>query len=209
MEMERLCTIAFMMVLSILAIAIATAHADNTIIVMPINDQEITSPKPIDQWFQNLDQAKEIRTRLGFYFQDVLIGGNATVWKVAECGITSTSATTFGQINMVDDLLTAGPEHDSEVVGRGQGTVGFADLHDTAIQMGMNIVFTEGKYKGSTISILGRNPIFDKDRELAIVGGTGVFRMARGIAISNTHSFDVETNYGVLKYDLYITHYSL
>lgn len=110
---------------------------------------------------------------------------------------------------MVDDLLTAGPEHDSEVVGRGQGTVGFADLHDTAIQMGMNIVFMEGKYKGSTISILGRNPIFNKDRELAIVGGTGVFRMARGIAISNTHSFDVETNYGVLKYDLYITHYSV
>ncbi|KAI3458404.1 hypothetical protein Pfo_015067 [Paulownia fortunei] len=167
------------------------------------------SPKPVEEWFQKLDHAKEIRTKLHFYFQDVLSGDKPTVWKVAESGITSTSATTFGQISMVDDLLTSGPEPDSEVVGRAQGTIGFADLNDTAIQMGLNIVFTEGKYKGSTISILGRNPIFDKDRELPIVGGTGVFRMARGIAVSNTHSFDVNTNYGVLEYTLYITHYSV
>ncbi|KAL0316980.1 UNVERIFIED_CONTAM: Dirigent protein 2 [Sesamum angustifolium] len=173
----------------------------------PLSDAE--NPKPVDEWFHSLDQAKETRTKLHFYFQDVLGGESPTVWKVAESAITSTSATTFGKINMVDDLLTAGPEPCSEVVGRAQGTIGFADLHNTAIHMGLNIVFTEGKYKGSTISVVGRNPIFEKDRELPIVGGTGVFRMARGIAVSNTHSFDVNTNYGVLEYTLYITHYSL
>lgn len=52
---------------------------------------------------------------------------------------------------MVDDLLTVGPEPGSQVVDRAQGMIGFADLHDTAIQMGLNILFTEGKYKGSTI----------------------------------------------------------
>nr|WCZ54762.1 dirigent protein 8 [Phryma leptostachya subsp. asiatica] len=187
-----------------LAIAMATtAHASGQVIVMPSSE----CPKPVDEWFQNLDQAKEIRTKLQFYFQDVLGGDSPTVWKVAECKITSTSATTFGQISMVDDLLTAGPEPDSEVVGRAQGTIGFADLHQTAIQMGLNILFTgDNCYKGSTITILGRNPIFEKNREMPIVGGTGVFRMARGIAISNTHYFDVETNYGVLNYTLYITH---
>ncbi|KAL3622027.1 hypothetical protein CASFOL_034223 [Castilleja foliolosa] len=154
-------------------------------------------------------ESVQIRTKLHFYFQDVLSGDNPTVWKVAESQITKTSPTTFGQISVIDDLLTAGPEPDSEVVGRAQGTTGFADLSNTAIQMGLNIVFAEGKYKGSTVSILGRNPIFEKDRELAIVGGTGCFRMARGVAVSNTHSFDTSTNYGVLEYTLYITHYSV
>ncbi|KAL8040704.1 hypothetical protein ABFX02_10G115200 [Erythranthe guttata] len=164
--------------------------------------------KPVAEWFENLiGHAKETRTKIHFYFQDVLGGESPTVHKVAQSGITATSPTNFGQISMIDDLLTAGPEPDSEVVGRAQGTIGFADLHDTAIHMGLNILFTQGKYKGSTVTVSGRNPIFKTDRELAIVGGTGCFRMARGVAISNTHSFDVETNYGVLEYTLYITHY--
>ncbi|GFP89401.1 dirigent protein 21 [Phtheirospermum japonicum] len=154
---------------------------------------ESASPKPMDKWYQNLDHAKEIRTKLHFYIQDVLSGDNPMVLKVAESQITITSPTAFGQISMLDDLLTAGPEPGSEVVGRAQGTISFA----MAIQMGLNIVFTEGKYKGSTISILGRNPLVEKYRELAIVGGTGFFRMARGIVVSNTHSFDTSTNYGV------------
>nr|WMQ56629.1 putative dirigent protein [Sesamum angolense] len=202
--MMRLYYTMFMLVS--MAMGGAYAAIDN-VIQMPMSDAE--NPKPVDEWFHSLDQAKETRTKLHFYFQDVLGGDSPTVWKVAESAVTSTSSTTFGQISMVDDLLTAGPEPGSEVVGRAQGTIGFADLHNTAIQMGLNIVFTEGKYKGSTITVLGRNPIFEKDRELPIVGGTGVFRMARGIAVSNTHSFDVNTNYGVLEYTLYITHYSL
>ncbi|KAK6156030.1 hypothetical protein DH2020_010278 [Rehmannia glutinosa] len=164
--------------------------------------------KSVDEWFEKLDQSKEIKTTLHFYYQDVLSGEKRTIWKVAQSDIISISPTPFGLIYMVDNLLTDGPEPDSKVVGRGQGTAGFADLHNTALQMGLNFLFTEGKYKGSTISILGRNPVTEKCRELPIVGGTGVFRLAQGVVTTNTYSFDETTSNGVIEFTFYIKHYS-
>lgn len=193
-------------------LAMGSAYASDDAILMPGSEGSVNGPQSlssVEDWFENLGELKQVKTKLHFYFQDVLSGENPTVWNVAEAQVTASSPTSFGQIKMVDDLLTSGPEADSTFIGRAQGTIGNADLHDTAIQMGLNIVFTEGKYNGSTISILGRNAIFHKDRELPIVGGTGVFRMARGIAVSNTHSYDVEASYGVLEYTLYIVHYGL
>ncbi|KAL0321736.1 UNVERIFIED_CONTAM: hypothetical protein Scaly_2470000 [Sesamum calycinum] len=110
-----------MFMLVSMAMGGAYAAIDN-VIQMPMSDAE--NPKPVDEWFHSLDQAKETRTKLHFYFQDVLGGDSPTVWKVAESAVTSTSATTFGQINMVDDLLTAGPEPGSEVVGGLRGRSG-------------------------------------------------------------------------------------
>ncbi|KAK6156034.1 hypothetical protein DH2020_010282 [Rehmannia glutinosa] len=168
------------------------------------------SLKTVDEWFGKLDHAKEITTKLHFYYQDTLTGEKRTIWKVAESDITSTSPTSFGLIYMVDNLLTAGPDPDSQVVGRAQGTAGFADLHNIALQMGLNFVFTEGEYKGSTISVLGRNPVVEENcRELPIVGGTGVFRMARGVVITSTYSFDETTSNGVIEFTFYIKHYSV
>ncbi|KAL2469304.1 Dirigent protein [Forsythia ovata] len=112
-------------------------------------------------------------------------GEYPTVVKVAEASSSSNSTTNFGRMSMLDDLLTVGPEPDSQKLGRAQGTIGFADLNETSLQMVVNLAFTEGKYANSTISILGRNPIFQDYRELPIVGGTGVFRLARGTVISN------------------------
>ncbi|KAK6135543.1 hypothetical protein DH2020_030714 [Rehmannia glutinosa] len=163
--------------------------------------------KSVDEWFENLDQSKETKTKLHFYFHDVATGENPTMYKVAQSEITDTSPTSFGLIDMIDNLLTVGPEPDSGVMGRAQGTIGFADLNKTAIQMGLNFLFTEGEYKGSTISVLGRNAVTEKVRELPIVGGTGVFRMARGVVVTSTYSFDSTTGNGVMEYTMYVTHY--
>ncbi|KAG8381011.1 hypothetical protein BUALT_Bualt06G0076400 [Buddleja alternifolia] len=184
-----------------LIIAIAATYANDNVILMPasIKKPELT----VEEWFQNLNQAKETKTKLHLYFQDFMGGQNCTVWKVAESEITSNSPTHFGKVSMVDDLLTVGPEPDSEIVGRAQGIVGYSDLHDTAVHMSLNIVFTEGKYNGSTITMMGRNTIYEKDRELSIVGGTGVFRMARGVAVTNTYSVDLATDYAVIEYTLF------
>ncbi|KAK6135541.1 hypothetical protein DH2020_030712 [Rehmannia glutinosa] len=160
-----------------------------------------------EKWLENLDQSKETRTKLHFYFHDNSAGEHRSVWVVAQSEITPTSPTHFGLIYMVDNLMTVGPDPCSQVLGRAQGSPGFADLHNTAFAMGLNFVFTEGKYKGSTISVLGRNPITEKVRELPIVGGTGVFRMARGIAITSTYFLDEATNNVILEYTLYVTHY--
>lgn len=173
--------------------------------VMAKSNGEAKLTESVEEWYKNFGSARQKVTKLHFYFQDVNGGSDPTVLKVVEP--TANSATSFGQVSMVDDLVTEGPEPDSKKVGRAQGTIGFADLNDTALQMVLNIEFTEGEYAGSTISILGRNQIFQEYRELPIVGGTGVFRLARGSVVTNTYSFDTDTKKGVLEYTLFVVHY--
>ncbi|CAA2989907.1 Hypothetical predicted protein [Olea europaea subsp. europaea] len=126
------------------------------------------------------------------------------IFEVAEAAITANSRTAFGQVRVLDDLITVGPNRSSEALGRAQGLITSADLTVSGIAMNMNFYFTAGKYNGSTLCILGRNPIDENDRELPVVGGTGDFRMARGYSISNTYSYDPVANYGVLEYTVYV-----
>jgi hypothetical protein len=56
--------------------------------------------------------------------------------------------------------------------------------------MNMNFVFTAGDYKGSSLTIYGRNEVLSAVREMSIVGGTGKFRMASGYVQASTVSND-------------------
>ncbi|GFQ01744.1 dirigent protein 11 [Phtheirospermum japonicum] len=164
-------------------------------------------PNEAEKWVQNyLSQPKEKVAKLHFYVQDVLGGPNATIFEVARSEITSTSPRLFGQVRVLDDLITAGPDRNSMKLGRLQGLITSADLRVSGLAMNVNFVFTAGPYEGNTLCMLGRNPIDSSDRELPIVGGTGVFRMARGFSVSNTYSYDPVENYGVLEYTLYVFH---
>ncbi|KAL8027850.1 hypothetical protein ABFX02_14G123700 [Erythranthe guttata] len=71
----------------------------------------------------------------------------------------------------------------------------------------LNLVFTDGEYKGSTLSVLGRNPLGEETREVPIVGGTGAFRMARGYAVTSTYSNDEAHSHGVIQYDVVVYHF--
>lgn len=164
-------------------------------------------PTSDEAWSHNICQGTETVTKLHFYVQDVLGGQNPTVYEVARASITANSPTTFGQVRVLDDLVTAEPDINSTVVGRIQGLITSGDLETSALAMNLNFYFTSGEYNGSTISILGRNPLMNKERELPVVGGTGGFRFARGYAITSTYSYDAESNYGVLEYTLYVSHY--
>ncbi|XP_020213398.1 dirigent protein 7 [Cajanus cajan] len=66
---------------------------------------------------------------------------------------------------------------------------------------------TEGKYNGSTLSMLGRNTVFSAVREMPIVGGSGAFRFARGYAEAKTHTLDLKTRDAVVEYNVYVFHY--
>ncbi|KAL0374242.1 UNVERIFIED_CONTAM: Dirigent protein 21 [Sesamum radiatum] len=151
-------------------------------------------------------QAKQKAAKLHFFIQDVLGGSSPTILEVARSSITADSTTSFGQVRVFDDLITSDPDPDSEKLGRAQGMITSSDLDITGYTMNLNLYFTSGKYNGSTLCIVGRNPIDSKNRELPVVGGTGVFRMARGYAITNTYSYDVDTKYGVLEYTVYVTY---
>ncbi|XP_022037318.1 dirigent protein 21 [Helianthus annuus] len=145
-------------------------------------------------------------TRLHFFFHDVVGGPNATAIRVAAAPITNTSSTGFGAVVMMDNLLTVGPEPNSTGVGRAQGMYASADLNNMSFMMVQNYVFDEERFNGSTLSILGRNPISSPMREFPVVGGTGVFRFARGYAEARTFFFSATNGDAIVEYNVYVLH---
>ncbi|XP_059463572.1 dirigent protein 22-like [Corylus avellana] len=150
---------------------------------------------------------REKLSHLHFYFHDIVGGRNPTAVRVAEAAMTNTSFTGFGAVVMMDDPLTVRPEVSSKVVGRAQGIYASAAQTEFGFLMVLNFAFMEGKYNGSTLSVLGRNTVFSAVRELPIVGGSGLFRFARGYAHARTHTFDIGTGDAVVEYNVYVFHY--
>jgi hypothetical protein len=149
----------------------------------------------------------EKSTHIKLYWHDVVSGPSPTAVPVARAAVTNTSKTAFGAVVVIDDPLTQGPDlKTSKPLGRAQGTYIAAGKDQLSLMMSMNFVFQAGKYNGSTLAIMGRNAAFDAVREMAIVGGTGVFRMARGYAQARTHTLDLKTGDATVEYNLYIKH---
>ncbi|XP_031505442.1 LOW QUALITY PROTEIN: dirigent protein 20-like [Nymphaea colorata] len=144
-------------------------------------------------------------TRFRFSWHDVVSGKNPTSITIVK-GAASTSS--FGKVQMIDNVLTEGPELTSKQVGRCQGFYASAAQQDPGLLMDMNVVFTAGRYNGSTLSIMGRNPVLHKVREMPVVGGSGAFRsrMARGYALLRTHLIDNATFDVTVQYDVVVVH---
>ncbi|KAL3834715.1 hypothetical protein ACJIZ3_009451 [Penstemon smallii] len=163
------------------------------------------TPLPVHEWLENIKLEKgETLTKLHFFVQDQISGPNQSVYNVAESEITSNSPTKFGRTQIVDHLLTADPEYNSPKVGRIQGIHMLDDLHEIALTVNWNIIFTDGPYKGSTLTLLGRLVAYARDGELSVVAGTGKFQLARGIAVKRTISTDPKTSNMVMEYHLYV-----
>ncbi|GLT38640.1 hypothetical protein SLA2020_345910 [Shorea laevis] len=156
---------------------------------------------------ETLDLKQEKLIHLHFYFHDIVSGRNPTAVEVARAAMTNTSAPHFGQVFVIDDPLTLGPNITSKLVGRAQGIDASASQSEWALLMALNFAFMEGKYNGSNLSILGRNAILYDVREMPIVGGSGVFRFARGYAQARTHTFDLKTLDAVVEYNVYVLHH--
>ncbi|OVA20699.1 Plant disease resistance response protein [Macleaya cordata] len=150
---------------------------------------------------------KEKLSHFRVYWHDIVGGPNPTAIQVARAPTTNSSATGFGAVVMIDDPLTEGPELSSKLVGRSQGLYAAASINDVGLIMNMNFVFMVGKYNGSTISIMGRNAVFSKVREMSIVGGSGLFRFARGYVQARTHKFDLKSGDATVEYNIYVFHY--
>ncbi|CAN0845900.1 Dirigent protein 23 [Linum grandiflorum] len=131
------------------------------------------------KWAQRLDSGTgpETVTNLQFYFHDILSGSNPTAKRVVQPIIGTTITTLFGAIVMADDPLTETSDPSSKLVGRAQGMYSSASQEDIALLMVMSYGF-----------IMGKNPAMNPTRELPVLGGTGVFRMARGYAAMKTVS---------------------
>ncbi|KAL3642473.1 hypothetical protein CASFOL_013288 [Castilleja foliolosa] len=77
-----------------------------------------------------------------------------------------TRPVSYGDVNAFQDLITVGPNPNSTLLGKAQ----------------------VARYKGSTVVAVGRNNVPQSVREFPIVGGTGAFKLARGIVRASTYS---------------------
>ncbi|TXG73112.1 hypothetical protein EZV62_001691 [Acer yangbiense] len=149
---------------------------------------------------------KEKLTHFQLYWHDIYSGTHPTAVAVVSPPSNS-SGTLFGAISMIDDPLTEGPELSSKLIGKAQGFYGSAAQEKAGLLMVMNFVFMEGKYNGSTITILGRNKVFSDIREMPVIGGSGLFRFSRGYVQARTHKFDTKTGDATIQYNVYVLHY--
>ncbi|KAF3442675.1 hypothetical protein FNV43_RR16592 [Rhamnella rubrinervis] len=170
-----------------------------------------TSETPQHYFSQNLSPEEvgifkqETLSHLHFYFHDIVSGPNPTAIQVARAPTTNMSSTGFGAVAMIDDPLTVGPESSSKLVGRAQGLYAAASQSEACLLMVMDFVFMEGKYNGSTLSVLGRNAVFSDERD-GHCWGSGVFRFARGYAQAKTHTFNIKTGDAIVEYNVYVYH---
>ncbi|KAI4386290.1 hypothetical protein MLD38_004235 [Melastoma candidum] len=151
---------------------------------------------------------KQRLSHFRFYWHDIASGKNPTSITVVQPPLNATgSSTGFGMVNIIDNALTIAPEMSSRLVGRAQGFYALASQEEVGLLMVMNFAFLEGKYNGSTITVMGRNPVFHKVREMPVVGGSGLFRFAHGYAELRTHTFDLKTGDANIEYNVFVMHY--
>ncbi|MDG2866087.1 dirigent protein, partial [Vibrio parahaemolyticus] len=143
-------------------------------------------------------------SNLHFYYHDIRDNENPTIVQIVDTPKNVPNG--FGSTFVMDDAMTEGPELSSKHVGRAQGLFGLASLEDRGMVMLINLAFSEGEYAGSTLSMLGRNPVQDTVREMPIVGGTGVFRFAKGYAIAKSLWEISDNEHFVVEYHVTVSH---
>ncbi|XP_004295831.1 PREDICTED: dirigent protein 19-like [Fragaria vesca subsp. vesca] len=149
---------------------------------------------------------KEKLTHFRMYWDEVVDGPNPSAITIVQP--SNSSQTTFGLVRMFDNRLTLGPERSSKLLARAQGFFGSASQEDVSLLMAQNFAFIQGKYNGSTITLMGRNTVFDKVRELSVIGGSGRFRFARGYALLTTTSLNLSISPdSIVEYNIYVLHY--
>lgn len=150
-------------------------------------------------------------TNLLFYLHDTLSGKDPTAVPVARAENAvpkPDNPVPFSTIYVVDDLLTEGPQRESKVVGNAQGMYISTAKKGLTLVLGIDFELTDGPYKGSSFVVYSRNPVMQGNgRELAIVGGRGLFRMARGFALLQTVYLDNVNGDAIIEYNVTLLHH--
>lgn len=158
------------------------------------------------QCFHQSTEAKQVTTNLHFFFHDTLSGPDPSAVLVASAAGRGGRIGAFGDVFAIDDPLTEGPEADSPTVGYARGFYMSASRRSLMLVMGVDYGFTAGRFNGSSFSVFSQNPVLEGDRELAVVGGRGKFRMAHGVARLRTHSANITSGDAVVEYNVTLFH---
>ncbi|XP_074560856.1 dirigent protein 22-like [Curcuma longa] len=143
---------------------------------------------------------------LRFYNHERILGSGPSATVVyAVQRRDSNSGAGFGNVIVYDNLLRSGVDPDSPIVGRNQGMGVGSSLAENSGLTNFQLVFTAGKYNGSSLALQGLFPVAPLGTvfERAITGGTGRFRLARGYLLTTEVRATNTTLTGQL--DAYIT----
>uniref|UniRef100_A0A0D9XRC0 Dirigent protein n=1 Tax=Leersia perrieri TaxID=77586 RepID=A0A0D9XRC0_9ORYZ len=150
-------------------------------------------------------------THLHFYMHDEYTGLHPTAALIVAGRPPSpnTTASTeqrrrrFGDIAVMNNALTEGPEPGSARVGTAQGFTVRVSERGAANALTMHLVMERGEHAGSSLAVTGRVDTDLAVRESVVVGGTGQFRFARGYAQSRSYDYDLDKG-GVVEVDVYL-----
>ncbi|KAJ4711975.1 Dirigent protein [Melia azedarach] len=95
----------------------------------------------------------------------------------------------FGSLFVFNDPMTKDQNLHSPPVATAQGFYFYDYKTDYSAWFAYTLVFNSTEYKGS-LSIMGADLMMEKTRDLSVVGGTGDFFMARGIATFSTDAME-------------------
>ncbi|KAL7111771.1 hypothetical protein ACP275_05G110900 [Erythranthe tilingii] len=123
--------------------------------------------------------------RIVLYYHNILFNGtdaaNATSAMITNRALGSE----FGMMVVFDDPLTENGHLRSPEAARAQGFYFYDRKKTYSAWFAYTVIFNTTQYKG-TLNIMGADPLPEKTRDLSVVGGTGDFFMARGIATFKT-----------------------
>ncbi|KAF3443637.1 hypothetical protein FNV43_RR13327 [Rhamnella rubrinervis] len=161
-----------------------------------------TSLKVVATKYQNLKE-----TNIVFYLHDYESGRNLTVNSVAGVPRSRWGILDFGTVFVCDDKMTAAYDWKSEQIGRAQGIFINSALDGSDLHMLMSLVFTNKEFSGSTLEIQGANRFYQKYRDLSVVSGTGMFRLARGFATLETVFLDILSSNAIIRWNVTVFHF--
>ncbi|KAH7278217.1 hypothetical protein KP509_38G030200 [Ceratopteris richardii] len=101
--------------------------------------------------------------------------------EVLPCGPAAFTFYLHNTVYNPADPLTSGPSNTSAPLGKAQGFYLLNSFNENTLFHVFTANITEGDYKG-TISIFGQVRELDPVRYLTVIGGTGAFLGARGLA---------------------------
>ncbi|KAK1408364.1 hypothetical protein QVD17_40084 [Tagetes erecta] len=158
-------------------------------------------------WVYTLPKNKYKQTNLVLYVHDSLTGDDKSAITIAGKDGPDTSIMHFGTLLVHDDPVTLSPDPGSKEVGRAQGMYINSQLDGKALYMTFSVMFTDGKYKGSTLEIQGADPFVLKEREFSVVSGTGFFRFVKGYGIMTTEFMDIQNMKAIIKLSIIVKHF--
>ncbi|TVU37621.1 hypothetical protein EJB05_10946, partial [Eragrostis curvula] len=142
--------------------------------------------------------ADEPCKRMTVYYHDILYNGgnNANATSAAATQPTplsrsvSTNDTYFGELIVFDDLVTAEQAMSSEPVARAQGFYFYNKKDGYNAWFAFSLVFNSTASYTGTLELMGADIMAAKTRDISVVGGTGDFLMARGVATLSTDAVE-------------------